>query len=205
MIGSAVPTQNCVRTLSATTITRKISYSTGTMIAAADAEHTGKQSRDHATEDDRTGEQPNLANGCVGDHKSLPTHRLRCENGDPRLATDCTSRFRRDDPVRDQRKRITEDGRVGVRFDRVHGKMATKRARAGHRMKEAEHVTYDRMQPDPATKLALDIRDERLRRSHRRREWRRIPKQLRINGEQAPRFLVGGATHHCAVDMLELL
>ena len=62
----------------------------------------------------------------------------------------------------------------------------------------------DRMQPRALGQFALDIGDERQRRLFRRGERRRLAEQQRIDGQKPPRLLIGGASHHHAVDVRQL-
>jgi hypothetical protein len=71
-------------------------------------------------------------------------------------------------------------------------------------MKQAEHVPGDRVQPLAAGERALDIRDEVFKRGGRRNDRRRLPEHLPIHCEQPPRLAIGRATHHHAVDAVEV-
>src|SRR5207244_7771539 len=84
------------------------------------------------------------------------------------------------------------------------GEMAAESARAGHGMAEPEHVARDRMEPRAARDLALDIGHERERRRARRVEWRGSAEQLRVDVEKPPGLLIGRASHHDAVDMIDM-
>ncbi len=65
-------------------------------------------------------------------------------------------------------------------------------------------MTGDRVQPRALRKLTLDIRNERRRGVFRRSERRRLAENLRIDRDQPPRLLIGGAAHHDAVDMRQM-
>ncbi len=56
----------------------------------------------------------------------------------------------------------------------------------------------------PSAKLALDIGDERRRGVFRRGKARVLAEHQRIDRDQPPRLLIGGAAHHHAVDMSKM-
>ena len=89
-------------------------------------------------------------------------------------------------------------------FTASRRQMTAEGARAGHAAEQPEHVTRDGVKPRAARELALDIGDERLRRRLRRGERRGAAEQQRIDGQQAPWLLIGGAPYHHAVDPIEV-
>ena len=92
---------------------------------------------------------------------------------------------------------------AGAGLDRLGRQVAAERARAGHAAEQAQHVAGDAGKLRAAGKLALDIRQHRLRRRLGMRERRRLAEDQRIDREQPPRLLIGGAAHHHAVDAVE--
>ena len=62
----------------------------------------------------------------------------------------------------------------------------------------------DGVQPRALRKLAIDIGDERRRGLLRRRERGLFAKHERIDGDEPPGLLIGGAAHHDAVDIFEV-
>ena len=102
-------------------------------------------------------------------------------------------------------ERLAQDRNAGAGLDGLRREMPAEGARAGHGVEQAEHVARDGMQPRAARELALDIGDEALRsRPCARRERRGLAEHQRIDREQPPRLLIGGAAHHHAVDVLEM-
>src|SRR6516225_5381553 len=83
--------------------------------------------------------------------------------------------------------------------------MAAKGARPGYATEQAQHVPGHGVEPRAARKFALDIRDEGLSRSLRRCKKRRLAEQHRIDGQQTPRVLVGGASHHHPIEAPQVL
>ncbi len=82
--------------------------------------------------------------------------------------------------------------------------MAAEGARAGNGLEQPQHMPGDGVEPRAAAKLALDIRNECLGRGLGRRIWCGGTIKLRVDREQPPRLLVGGAPHHHAVDMRQV-
>ena len=97
-----------------------------------------------------------------------------------------------------------EGGNVGAGLHRFRCQMPTERACAGDAAEQAEDVPRDRVQSHAAFERALDIGSERFGRRLRRREARGLAEQHRIDGQQPPRLLIGGAPHHHAVDAGEM-
>src|SRR5271166_1289944 len=60
------------------------------------------------------------------------------------------------------------------------------------------------VQARAAGELALDVRDERLRRGGRRGKRRALRKKDAVNVQQPPGLLVGCSAHHYAVDAIEM-
>ena len=75
----------------------------------------------------------------------------------------------------------------------------------GTRAEQAEHMPRDRVQPRALRQFALDIGKKRLERAALADGERRgLAEQQRIDRQQPPRLLIGGAAHHHAVDMREM-
>ena len=71
-------------------------------------------------------------------------------------------------------------------------------------MKRADEVSRDRMQADAAREFAFDVGHHRLERVLHGRVRRRLAEQFAIDVEQSPRLLIGGASQHHAVDVVEM-
>ena len=196
MIASEVPTQSCMRTSSGTPRTRNTSYSTGTMMAPPPMPNRpARMPVDDAARHDRRRE---------------PARSRRAERP---ACMDCPGnvvRPRRCAPIR-RALSITSASASRRTAAPAPGltacgrEMPAEGARARHAVEQAEHMARDGMQPRAARKLALDVGDERLRRVLRRGERRGLAEEQRIDGEQPPRLLIGGAAHHHAVDVREML
>src|SRR5262249_10115906 len=93
--------------------------------------------------------------------------------------------------MRDKRECIAERSNAGTRFNRCAREVAAKSARPRRPTEQAKNVSGDGVQADSTRKLALDIGDERMRRSKRRFEARHGPEQDGIDGQQPPRLLIG--------------
>src|SRR6185437_12408233 len=104
----------------------------------------------------------------------------------------------------DQRHRLAQHVDAGTRLDAILGKTAAKRPRSRNRVKRADEVTRDRMQPDAAGEFAFDVGQHRLEHVlHGRMRWL-LAEQLAIDRKQSPWFLIGGASQHHAVDAVEM-
>src|SRR4051812_23748623 len=106
--------------------------------------------------------------------------------------------------VAHERERIEECLRAGARLDTLGGKVAAKQPRAGDGVEQPDRVARDGVEPGAARDFALDVGNERVRRLPRKVMWCRRAKQLRIDRQQLPRILVGGASHHDAVDVAQV-
>ena len=82
--------------------------------------------------------------------------------------------------------------------------MSAEGPRTRHGAEQAVQMARDRMQPHASAQLALDVWDERGCGFLRRGERRVLTKQSRIDGEQPPGLLIGGAAHHHAIDMRKM-
>ena len=98
-----------------------------------------------------------------------------------------------------------ENCKACVRFDRFDRKMAAKGARPGYATEQAQHVPGHGVEPRAARKFALDMGDKGLGRRLRRCKGRRLAEQHGIDGQQTPRVLIGGASHHHAIEAPEMV
>ena len=102
--------------------------------------------------------------------------------------------------VHDQRERVGENRSACAGLDALGREMAAEGARARHRAEETKHMAGDGVQADAFGQLALDIGDEREAGLLGRGKGRRRAEQHRIDRQQPPGFLVGGAAQHDAVE-----
>ena len=72
-------------------------------------------------------------------------------------------------------------------------------------MEQAEHMTRHGVEPRALREFALDVGNERRDRGFAGIERRARAKDQRIDLQQPPRLLIGGAPHHDAIDMLKML
>src|SRR5215831_20356017 len=79
-----------------------------------------------------------------------------------------------------ERERGEERFGVGARLDACGGKVAAERARFRHRVKQADRVARDGVEPHAARDRALDIGNERQRGLRGRRERSGLAEQLRV-------------------------
>ncbi len=80
---------------------------------------------------------------------------------------------------------------------------AETRARpARHEMRR--QMTGDCVQAHAQRALLLDIGKQSFQRLAHRGIWRRFAENLRIDREQTPRLVIGGATEHHAIDVIEM-
>src|SRR3984957_16343318 len=139
-------------------------------------------------------------------------------NGTPRIILPCTRadglKLRGDvrqfpipvqDLVRDKRERGGEEFGAGLRRRRSAGEMPPVSARPGHGAEQAVEMSGDGVQPCALRQLAFDIGHERGGGLFRRDERRRLSEHQRIDRDQPPRLLIGGAAHHDAVEVLQML
>src|ERR1700681_3646854 len=77
-------------------------------------------------------------------------------------------------------------------------------ARSGHGTEQTVQMPRDGMQPRAARNFAFDIRSERSGGLFRRMERSVLAEHQRIDRDQPPRLLIGGAPHHDAVDVLQV-
>ena len=91
-----------------------------------------------------------------------------------------------------------------MRDGRGVGEMPAERARARHGAEQAVQMPRDGVQPRALRQFALDIGHERHRGRLRRGKAGGFAKDQRIDGEEPPRLLIGGAAHHHAVDMVQM-
>src|SRR4051794_14958792 len=82
--------------------------------------------------------------------------------------------------------------------------MAAERAGAGHATEQPEHMARDGVEPGASFELFLNVGQHRLRHGLGRGEWRWLAEQQRIDFQEAPWLLVGGAAHHHTVDVIEM-
>src|SRR5215469_3595 len=83
--------------------------------------------------------------------------------------------------------------------------MAAKGARPGYATEQAEDVARHDIEPRAAFKFALDIGDKGLGRRLRRCKGRSLAEQHRIDRQQTPRVLIGGTSHHHAIEAPQVL
>src|SRR5579864_9667427 len=107
--------------------------------------------------------------------------------------------------VCDKRERRSEEFGAGVPGSRGAGKMPAEGARTGHRVEQAVQMPRDGVQFCAGGDFALDIRGERGGRLFRRGKARVLTEHLRIDREQPPRLLIGGAAHHDAIDVVQVI
>src|SRR5580704_1624784 len=104
--------------------------------------------------------------------------------------------------VRDKRERRSEEFGAGLRRSRGAGEVPAVSARAGHRAEQAVQMPRDGVQPRAVCDFTYDIRGERGSGLFRRVERSVLTEHQRIDSDQPPRLLIGGAPHHDAVDVL---
>src|SRR5262249_30785015 len=78
-------------------------------------------------------------------------------------------------------------------------------ARAWHTTEQPEHMAGDGMQANAARELVLDIGNEGPGAGLGIGNRRSLTEPLRIDSQQPPRLLIGGAPHHHAVEMAKML
>src|SRR3984885_1461565 len=102
--------------------------------------------------------------------------------------------------VRNKRERRGKEFGAGLRGSRGAGEMPAVSARAGHRVEQAVQMSRDGVQPRAACDFTFDIRGERSGGLFRRAERSVLAEHQRIDRDQPPRLLIGGAAHHDAID-----
>ena len=152
MIAIEVPTQSCMRTSSGTPRMRKISYSTGTMMAPPPMPN-------------RPARMP-VATPADHDQRRRAARSRRAE---PRAACILRAAYAgrclarrfapvRRAPVHHQRQRVCQNLGACAGLDRLPSPDAGgRRARPARALEQAEQMARDRMQPHAARQLALDI------------------------------------------------
>src|SRR4051812_13333445 len=185
MMASEVPMQSCMRTSSGTSRTRKTSYSTGTI-----TEPPPMPNRPAKTPTTIPATAIHAARNAISLAGKPSTYHLAREGKSGGDVRQIGGR------VQHQRERVLEHARIRAGFHRLGRKIPAEGARAGHRAEQAEHVPRDAGELHALRRLALDIRDQRARGVFRGCKRRGLAEDERIDGEQPPRLLVSGATHH---------
>src|SRR5580704_2220605 len=106
------------------------------------------------------------------------------------------------DLVRNERERCGEEFGAGLRGSRGAGEMPAVSARTGHGAEQTVQMSRDGVQPRAVRDFTFDIRGERGSGLFRRVERSVLTEHQRIDRDQPPRLLIGGAPHHDAVDVL---
>src|SRR6478736_2151505 len=201
MIAIDVPTQSWKRTSSGTSSARKTSYKTGTM--SAPPPMPKRPAKMPVMKPPTMIRAASSSSSLAGTPKIMSL--LRKGHG-PKDWRESSGGGVRDwrVHVHHEGERIAEGASARARFHRLGCKVAAERTRAWDASEQAEHVPGHGVKARAAHELPFEIGDQRLGRRSRRRIAGGRTVQQGIDVEQTPRLLIGGATHHDAVEALKM-
>src|SRR6185312_6804635 len=157
MIASDVPMQSCMRTSSGTPMTRKTSYSTGTMIAPPPMPNRPARM---PTRMPAPAIQPASSASSPGGYPNTKGSLQSAQRG-----AASGGHVRQIGPtVQHERHRFLHYSNAGAGLHRLGREMAAESTRARHGAENAEHVPRDRRETGAARQFLLDIRHERFER-----------------------------------------